>query len=102
MRGIIRKLRHYSQPLLGCIDIGSETEDRQGRARLPRASNLITMKNEKAIIIGSILFGVFSIGMGNMAQYEETQQYFSMVGIISIVWSGAFYITVKQESNETK
>ena len=58
------------------------------------------MKHEKAIIIASILFGVFAIGMGNMAQYAETQDYFSSVGIISILWAGAFYITIKQESNE--
>lgn len=45
------------------------------------------------------MFGVLSIAMGNIEQYQETQEYFSMVGILSIVWAGAFYITVKQESN---
>jgi len=50
----------------------------------------------------SILFGMFSIGMGNMAQYAETQEYFSIVCIIFMVWSFAFWITIKQEQNATK
>lgn len=55
------------------------------------------MRKQKAIIIGSILFGVFLIGMGNMAQYANNQETFSAMGIISILWSWAYYLTLKQE-----
>lgn len=55
-------------------------------------------KQEKSIVMLCVMFGVLSIAMGNIEQYQETQEYFSMVGILSIVWAGAFYITVKQES----
>jgi len=44
------------------------------------------------------MFGVLAIAVGNIEQYEKTQEYFSMVGILSILWAGAFYITVKQEN----
>ena len=59
-------------------------------------------RQEKTIVMLSILFGMFSIGMGNMAQYAETQEYFSIVGIIFMVWSFAFWITIKKEQNATK
>ena len=55
------------------------------------------MKHSKAIIISCIVFGVLSIALGNLEQYDKVQEYFSMVGILSILWSGAFYITIKQE-----
>lgn len=46
-----------------------------------------------------VMFGVLAIAVGNIEQYRDTQEYFSMVGILSIVWAGAFFITLKQENN---
>lgn len=57
-------------------------------------------KQEKSIVMLCVMFGVLSIAMGNIEQYQETQEYFSMVGILSIVWAGAFWLTIKQERNE--
>ena len=53
--------------------------------------------NTKAIIIGSILLGMFFIGMGNMDQYADNQETLSSIGIISILWSWAYWLTIKQE-----
>ena len=54
-------------------------------------------KQEKSIVMLCVMFGVLAIAVGNIEQYQETQEYFSMVGILSIVWAGAFYLTIKQE-----
>lgn len=56
------------------------------------------MKHQETLIISaSIIFGLFAISVGNIEQYAETQEFFSMTGLISILWAGAFYITIKQE-----
>lgn len=57
-------------------------------------------KQEKSIVMLCVMFGVLAIAVGNIEQYQDTQEYFSMVGILSIVWAGAFYITIKQERSE--
>jgi hypothetical protein len=56
-------------------------------------------KQEKSIVMLCVMFGVLAIAVGNIEQYRDTQEYFSMVGILSIVWAGAFFITLKQENN---
>jgi hypothetical protein len=54
---------------------------------------------EKSIVMLCVMFGVLAIALGNLEQYAETQEFFGMTGILSMIFAFTFYLTITQERN---